>query len=351
MKCRNLSLMAMVAVVLSSCGQQAVKEPGPRPVKLADVASLNVIENSYSGVVSPDQFSDLAFKMSGPLVAMNVLEGQKVKKGQVVAEVDPTDFLLDYEAKKASYQKSLAQLQRSEKLLAKNAISVQEYESNQAAFTNAKTAYESAQNTLNDTKLRAPFDGFILKKYVENYQRVQPGQGVVCLINPLKLQVQFTLPDGKVGYFSSPGEIFVEFDTYKGKLFKAKVKEYVEASPDGAGVPVFLYIDDPEFNLEKYKISVGFSCNVIVNTVNEAYKDGMTVPLSAIVFDNKTNNKTVFVYDAATQKVAQRKVTDGGVLIGKDDVVVGGDLKPGEKVVAAGANYLVDGQQVKVLTD
>ena len=83
--------MAMIAAVFCSCGQQPAQERGPRPVKLAEVTSLSRIEKSYSGVVSPDQFSDLAFKMSGPLVAMNVLEGQRVKKGQVVAEIDPTD--------------------------------------------------------------------------------------------------------------------------------------------------------------------------------------------------------------------------------------------------------------------
>lgn len=97
--------MAMIAAVFCSCGQQPAQERGPRPVKLAEVTSLSRIEKSYSGVVSPDQFSDLAFKMSGPLVAMNVLEGQRVKKGQVVAEIDPTDYKLDYDAKRASFQR------------------------------------------------------------------------------------------------------------------------------------------------------------------------------------------------------------------------------------------------------
>ena len=99
--------MAMIAAVFCSCGQQPAQERGPRPVKLAEVTSLSRIEKSYSGVVSPDQFSDLAFKMSGPLVAMNVLEGQRVKKGQVVAEIDPTDYKLDYDAKRASFQKGV----------------------------------------------------------------------------------------------------------------------------------------------------------------------------------------------------------------------------------------------------
>ena len=81
-----------VLAALMSCSQPPVKEQGPRPVKLAEVTSLNLVEKSFSGVVSPDQFSDLAFKMSGPLISLKVDEGQKVRTGQVVAEIDPQDF-------------------------------------------------------------------------------------------------------------------------------------------------------------------------------------------------------------------------------------------------------------------
>ena len=210
-----------VLTALMSCSQPPVKEQGPRPVKLEEVTSLDMVEKSFSGVVSPDQFSDLAFKMSGPLISLNVEEGQKVRTGQIVAEIDPQDFKWDYEAKKASFQTAQAQLQRAERLLAKQAISQQEYESTKAAYSNAQAAFENSQNTLEQTKLRAPFDGFIQKKYVENYQKVQMGQGIVCLINPNKLQVQFTMPETNITYFSTPYSIFVEFDNYKGTRFKA----------------------------------------------------------------------------------------------------------------------------------
>ena len=89
-----------VLAALMSCSQPPVKEQGPRPVKLAEVTSLNLVEKSFSGVVSPDQFSDLAFKMSGPLISLKVDEGQKVRTGQVVADIDPQDFKCEYEAKK-----------------------------------------------------------------------------------------------------------------------------------------------------------------------------------------------------------------------------------------------------------
>lgn len=340
-----------VIATLVSCSQPPVKEQGPRPVKLAEVVSLNVVEKSFSGVVSPDQFSDLAFKMSGPLISLKVDEGQKVRTGQVVAEIDPQDFKWEFEARKASYQTAEAQLQRAEKLLSKQAISKQEYETTKASYSNAQAAFEYAQNTLEQTKLRAPFDGFIQKKYVENYQKVQAGQGIVCLINPNKLQVVYTMPETNITYFSSPYTISVEFDNYKGQKFNAKVKEYVEASPDGSGVPVFLYIEDPNFNLEKYKVAVGFSCRVQLNVDSQSFNEGaVLIPLSAMVIDEKTGDKSVFVFNGQSQQVESRKVTEAG-LVGKDDVIIVQGLKAGEQVVSAGATRLTNGQQVKVLTD
>lgn len=340
-----------VLAALVSCSQPPVKEQGSRPVKLAEVTSLNVVEKSFSGVVSPDQFSDLAFKMSGPLISLKVDEGQKVRTGQVVAEIDPQDFKWEYEAKKASFQTAEAQLQRAAKLLSKQAISKQEYESTEAAHSNAQAAFEYAQNQLEQTKLRAPFDGFIQKKYVENYQKVQAGQGIVCLINPSKLQIQYTMPETNITYFSTPYTIYVEFDNYRGVKFKAKVKEYVEASPDGSGVPVYLYIDDAGFNLSKYKVAVGFSCRVILNIESGSFNEGaVLIPLSAIVAGESDTNKYVFAYNSQTQKVERRKIVEKE-LLGKDNVVVTEGLKAGDQVVSAGATRLVDGQQVKVLTD
>lgn len=338
----------VLLAILASCKQPAVQEQFPRPVKVTDVTALSVVEKSFSGVVTPDQFSDLAFKMSGPLISLSVDAGQKVRAGQVIAEIDPLDYKWEYEAKQASYQTAQAQLQRAEKLLSKQAISRQEYESTQAAYSNAKAAYEYAQNTYEQTRLRAPFDGFIQKKYVENYQKVQAGQAIVNLINPNKLLIQFTMPENNVIYLTDPHKLYVEFDTYKGIWFKTRIKEYVEASPDGTGVPVWLYIDDPAFNLDKYKVAVGFSCRVILKAENEQLLATSLIPLSAVVAQDGSDEKGVFVVKG--DRVEYRAIREEG-LIGKDGVIVSEGVSPGEKVVVAGATRLVNGQQVKILTD
>lgn len=343
-------IVCMCAAFVVSCKQPEVKQQSPRPVKVTEVVPVNVVEKFYSGVVAPDQFSDLAFKMSGPLVALNVEEGERVKKGQVVAEIDPQDYRISYEAKKSSYLTAKAQMDRAEKLIRKQAISHQDYESTQANYANAKAAYENASNTLEDTKLLAPFDGFIQKKYVENYQKVQAGQGIVCLINPNKLLVRFTVPENNLIYLLSHPEIKVEFENYKGKYFGAKVKEYIEASPDGSGVPVSLYIDDTEFSLDTYRVASGFSCRVIFRIQQQEMGDYMQVPLTSVFANPATRGLSVFVYNPATGMVEQRDVKEGG-LLERDRVIITEGLKAGEKVVIAGTTRLVDGQQVNVLND
>lgn len=348
--CAKILLVFISVVGMISCKQPEVKETGPRSVKVAKAVPLNVVEKSFSGVVSPDQFSDLAFKMSGPLIVLNVEEGQRVKKGQVVAEIDPLDYRLQYEAKKSSYLTAKSQMERSEKLIRKQAISRQDYESTQASYANAKAAYENAVNTLEETKLLAPFDGFIQKKYVENYQKVQAGEGIVCLINPDKLLVRFTLPENNMQYLLSEPQIYIEFENYKGKLFRARIKEYVEASQDGSGVPVSLYVEDSAFNLNDYKVATGFSCRIILKITREGFENYVLVPLTAVFPDPHTEELNVFVYDEITQKLEKRTVKEGG-LIGRDQVVVQEGLRAGETVVSAGTTRLVDGQTVNVLTE
>ena len=93
-----------------------------RPVRVVNVESLGAINKLYTGVVEAEEYSNLAFKLSGPLIAMNVDEGQKVKKGQVVAAVDPLDYRLQFEANKAAYLTAKSQLERNKRLLSMQAI-------------------------------------------------------------------------------------------------------------------------------------------------------------------------------------------------------------------------------------
>lgn len=366
----HLTLSFVMLFTLISCSEEENSaQSAVRPVKLSEVLPLGMVESSYTGIVIPVQFSNLAFKLSAPLVALEVERGESVKRGDVIARVDPTEFAIDLEAKKASYITAGFQMERAENLIRREALSKEDYESTKAMYENAKAAYENAGRILEQTILRAPFDGFIQERYVENYQEVSPGEKIVCLIDPLMLQMQATLPEAALGYLSSNPETYVEFDSYKGKRFRARIKEFVQSSPDGSGIPVFVEITDPSFNLQEYKIATGFSCSITFiypnkeigliynaepgNPQGNSYigNDSLhpvTIPVTSLVREYGDERDAVFVFNRANSTVSKRSVETLGIIEGDRVVVIGG-LVAGEEVVSAGAARVVDNQRVSPL--
>lgn len=347
---KRVLLIPLAALGLTACWKTQTPRTFVRPVKLSEAVSLSSYDKDFVGVVSAEQYTNLAFRVSGQVTKTYVTEGAQVKKGQLLARLDPGDFQLQLEADKAQYTTAQSILERNERLLSKQAISQQDYEIAQSDYLRAKSAYEYSRNQLEYTQLRAPFTGSIEKKYVEDYQKVQTGESVFKLINPDRLEVNFTLPESDVDLIRVNKTIFVEFDNYRGEYFRAEIKDVVDASVDGAGIPVTLRIVDKTFDPNKYNIKAGFACRVRIQIEgNREYHAYVTVPITA-VFNPPTDGQGtyVWVYDPKSSEVKIRKIATQG-LVGGDRVIVSEGLTAGELVVTAGVYQLKAGQRVNVL--
>ena len=321
-----------VTFIITSCGQKKREETTlVRPVKTATVRSQSVILKDFSGMVEAVEYVKLAFRVSGQIINLPVVEGQRVRKGQLIAAIDPRDISLQYAADKAAYETAAAQVERNERLLSRQAISLQEYEISAANYQKAKSAYELSTNNMRDTKLLAPFDGSIEKRLVENYQRVNSGEGIVRLVNTQKLRIKFTVPDDYLYLLRAKDATFkVEFDI----------------STDGTGIPVTITIDDPAFDRTVYDVKPGFTCNIrlasdIAPFIEEKL---MNVPLSAVFGDSE--NKNTYVWIVTDNRVSRREVTVYSPT-GEANILISKGLKPDETVVIAGVYQLVEGQRVK----
>lgn len=344
-------LLALATTVLiTSCGQKKeVKEAFIRPVKTATVSSQSVIRKDFAGIVEAVEYVKLAFRVSGQVINLPVVEGQKVKKGQLIATIDPRDISLQYAADKAAYETAAAQVERNKRLLARQAISVQEAEISEANYQKAKSAYELSSNNMRDTKLTAPFDGSIEKRLVENYQRVNSGEGIVQLVNTQKLRIKFTIPDAYLYLLRAKDQKYkVEFDTYKGKQFKAKLEEYLDISTDGTGIPVTITIDDPAFDRSLYDVKPGFTCNIMMASEIDPFLEEkmMNIPLSAIF--SESENKKTYVWVVNDNKVNRREITVY-TPTGEANALISAGLKPDDTIVIAGVHQLVEGETVKVI--
>lgn len=348
---KKIYLFAISVMLLAtSCGH---KKEGDamliRPVKTATASSQSVIRKDFSGIVEAVEYVKLAFRVSGQVINLPVVEGQRVKKGQLIAAIDPRDISLQYAADKAAYETAAAQVERNKRLLGRQAISVQEYEISVANYQKAKSAYELSSNNMRDTKLTAPFNGSIEKRLVENYQRVNSGEGIVQLVNTQKLRIKFTVPDDYLYLLRAKDVTFkVVFDTYPDMVFNAQLEEYLDISTAGTGIPVTITIEDPAFNRSLYDVKPGFTCKIkLASDVAPFLEEKLVnIPLSAI-FGESENQKT-YVWVVKDNKVSKREVTVYSPT-GEANALISAGIQPGETIVIAGVHQLVDGQTVKVI--
>lgn len=345
---KNYVIILAASLTLAACGQKKETTGNTvRPVKTALVESRSEIQKDFSGIVEAVEYVKLAFRVSGQIIDLPVIEGQKVKKGQLIAAIDPRDIALQYAADKSAYETAAAQVERNKRLLARQAISVQEYEISLSNFQKAKSAFELSTNNLRDTKLTAPFDGSIEKRLVENFQRVTSGEGIVQLVNTNKLRVKFTIPDAYLYLLRSADQRYlVEFDTYSGKSFNARLEEYLDMSTDGTGIPVTITVDDPAFDRALYDVKPGFTCSIHFSAnVGPFLDEEMTVvPLSAVF--GESEGKQMYVWVVNDHKVSRREISVMSPT-GDSQVFVTKGLKPGEKIITAGVYQLVEGETVR----
>lgn len=345
---KNYAIALVTVLLLTACGQKkGEKSVTIRPVKTATVESRSEISKDFSGIVEAVDYVKLAFRVSGQIIDLPIIEGQKVSKGQLIAAVDPRDIALQYAADKSAFETAAAQVERNKRLLGRQAISVQEYEISLSNYQKAKSAFELSNNNMRDTKLTAPFDGSIEKRLVENYQRVNSGEGIVQLVNTKKLRIKFTIPDAYLHLLRASDQRFmVAFDTYKGKMFNAKLEEYLDISTDGTGIPVTITIDDPSFDRVLYDVKPGFTCSIRFSAnVGPLMEESMTVvPLSAVFGESESKKMYVWILDG--NKVNRREVAVMSPT-GEAQAFISSGLKAGEKVVIAGVYQLVEGETVK----
>lgn len=338
-------------VIFTSCWQRESPQSFVRPVKIAEAVSMSYYEKDFVGQLTAKQYTNLAFQVGGLINSISVSEGSAVKVGQILARLDTQDFQLQLEADKAQYLTTKSILERNERLLERQAISTQDAEIARANYQKAKSAYEYTQNQIQYTYLRAPFSGSIEAKYAEVYQKVSAGETIFKLINPTVLEVSFTLPETDINMTLVSAEYQVQFENIKGKSYRAEIKEIVDASVDGMGIPITLKITDPDFDPIKQNIKAGFACIVKVRIAdkNRALDGMVRVPVTAIFTQNtQEGKKSVWVYDRSNGSVSMREITTRG-LMSDSDAIVSEGLSAGEQVVTAGVYQLVDNQKVTIL--
>ena len=338
-----LAALAIQCLLLASCGKsQKVTEEEIKYVKTAQAERISdAAELNYPGRTKSSEEVNVAFRVSGPIQRIYVKEGQFVRKGQLIAQMDPRDYKVQLSATQAEYEQIKADAERVIALYEENGTTASNYDRARYGLQQITEKLAHHKNQLADTRLYAPISGYIQAKMHESGETVSAGMPVVSMFNAGDVEIEVFVPAIDHARQSDLLSATCSFDVTPGIVYPLEI---VRVSKEANATQLYAARLRIKGDYDHSKITPGMSTMVYVtyNAPNEV--DGVTVPTTAI--DRRNEQTAVFVLDKSTGTVKRRVVEVGHIdLDGNIQVLEG--LKPKETVVCAGVRYLSDGQKVK----
>ena len=296
---------------------------------------------TYPGKVKAASDVNLAFRIAGPIRSMPVETGAFVRKGQLVAEIDPRDYEIQLSATEAEYKRIKAEADRIVELYRRKSVPKNDYDKAVYGLQQITAKYDAHRNALKDTRLLAPFDGYIQKKYFDSHETVGAGMPVIAMIDGGYFEVEIDIPSSdyiRQRYFKS---FSCTFDVFPGKTFPLELIEISKKANLNQLYRVRLRLH-PEKEVD---IAAGMSVNVTIDYTPD--EETLTiVPLTAVF--EETEGAAVWIYDPVSQTIAERKI-EPRKFLKTGDVVINAGLNAGEIVVTAGVHRLKNGMKVQLL--
>ncbi|AFM23815.1 efflux RND transporter periplasmic adaptor subunit [Desulfomonile tiedjei] len=183
---------------------------------------------SFPGKVQANRRAELAFSVPGLLETLTVREGEKIKKGAVLAELDQRDYRNALDAAKAKYLDAKRAFDRTQSLRAKEVVCQAEFDKAEAACNIAWAELRIREKALEDTVLSAPFNGVVAKRHVENHEHVQAKQPILSFQDISLIEVVIQLPERLIAHGGAEvlRSIQVHFDADGDRWFDASIREF-----------------------------------------------------------------------------------------------------------------------------
>ncbi len=338
----NAIMMACFVVVFASCAEETAvrQEQPPTPVRTAKVLVRKTRGTiAVSGVVANKNVMNLSFKIDGRIYRIMAQEGDVVKKGTFLAELDQTEIRARVDRARAAFDKGGQDLKAASELDADGAISAQALLDARNAWKSAKANLEIAEHDLKYSSIYAPVGGRILKKRWEANEMIKGGQPVFALADSTTgLVLRAGMTDRDVLQVSLGDSAAVFFDAYPERAVPAVVSKLAAESNPRTG----LYEAELTLATDAAPLLDGMIGRAQIFTQQLAERPA--VPIEALV-DVDGDRGYVYVVDG--KRVFKRLISLGSV-VGRDILVTRG-LEAGETIVIVGAAYAQDGSVVRVV--
>ncbi|WP_246540383.1 efflux RND transporter periplasmic adaptor subunit [sulfur-oxidizing endosymbiont of Gigantopelta aegis] len=314
----------------------------------------------FPGRIDANRKAGLSFRVSGKVQELLVKEGDLVANGDTIAKLDPTDFQITVNDKKAVFTRASNDYNRGKKLVKEGHISKMDYDKLESSFLSAQAELNLAKQQLVYTELKAPFSGTVARRYIQSFEEIQAKQPIIILNDNEILEVKFDLPENLIlriqrieGINSMEQStmkhqipVVAIFQSRADKEFPLTFKEMsTKADASTQTFSVTYTMPKPA----RVIILPGMTTTVKVDLSKMIERnDVFYLPVSAVVADAALQS-TVWIVNEQTMQVEPVSVKVGTMRGNSIEIKEG--LDAGQRVVTAGVPFLYKDLKVSLMKE
>ena len=332
----------MMLLFLNGC-----ENPKTEQKQKIDIVKTFIVEEygeiptmTFPGKVRAADDANISFRIAGPIKKISVKEGSFVKKGTVVAQMDDRDYQIQFSATEAKYNQVKAEADRVINLYNQNCVSKNDYDKAVYGLEQITALYNSHKNALEDTKLIAPFDGYVKKILFHEGETVGAGMPIISMVSNQTLEVEINIPAMEYIRRDRFKSFIATLDVYPGREFEL---ELISINPSANVNQLYNTRLGFKNTDDNFTPTVGMTAIVTINYTAKRTSE-VSIPVEALASEN--GESFVWIVEDNHIKKAfvnvERLTADG-------KAVITNGLEKGEEVVAAGVMSLKEGQEVKVM--
>lgn len=328
-------------VVCSSCGEKK-ENRAPRAVKVKTMTVQSQTLSGgfhYSGTIEEISGTSLSFAGIGTVKSIHVSEGQFISKGQLVGVLDATSAQNAYETALAAKEQALDAEQRMKMLHDAGSLPEIKWIEVQTKVRQALAAEQIARKGLTDTKLYAPFSGFVAQKTAEAGTNVVMGMPIVKLVKIDRVYVKMGVPEEEIARIRKGDAVLISVGALSDRTFTGRITEKgVTADPVSKTYEVKAEIEN-----SRHELLPGMICRATVgNTTDKTESQTLMIPADIIQLDFDNHR---FVWRVANGKAEKAFVCLGEMTGGNVTVTEG--LKAGDRIIIEGQQKVSTGMSVE----
>lgn len=354
---KRMVWLLCLSVALTACKEKAEILEVVRAIKTMTVSEQAAGQTfKFSGLAAAVDSADLSFQVGGQVATVEVDIGDRVKKDQVLAVLDPEPYQLEVDAIQAELVKareqvneSKSQYDRQKRIYEQGAgvksrldIAEYNYKAARSAVDFQMARLDSARRSLRKAKLLSPYDGTIAWRSVQPNEEVKVGQKVFEINATGDIEVQLAIPETTIDRIQIDDTVTVTFPTLPGESTRGRISYIGSAAVQANAFPVKVALLDPS---EKVKPGMTAEANFTIKVGNR--KAGYRIPLQAILPAPEANQGYAFVYDPGNSTVKKTPIRFRGTE--QKNTIVTDGLAPGDIIAVAGVSFLADGMKVKLM--